>query len=219
MKTIALILIVLTAATAGHTQSVNWNTIHDRPNQIRIGTGYDYGVSMQIGYSRAFTLLRPLQLDLDVTLPTGGDVVDDLKTSLGAQVEVIAQGPLSATIRVASLFRRYESALVRSVSFGSDMGIVAGYYGAWWHAAGEFGFDKAIATHIRQTDISRPYAPPMHAAWYVPTGGHYYYGVQTGATVADAVDIGLRAGATNAQFDDENAALPYYLQLTVGTRF
>jgi hypothetical protein len=61
--------------------------------------------------------------------------------------------------------------------------------------------------------------PDIKDGWYVPTGGHYYYGVQGGKTLGETLDLNLRLGATSAQFHDEDALIPYYLQLGMGVRF
>ncbi len=220
MKTIAIILLATAMTTMARAQSINWQTINfDRPNAVRVGGGYDYGAVYQVGYSRAFDLIRPTILEFDAYVPTGTDLLDDFKLRLGAQVRALEYHGFAATARVASLFRRFENSLIRSVSFGSDLAAVAGYYQSWWYAAGVFGFDKAISTHIHQTDFGREYFPPITQGWYVPTGGHFYYGAEAGMTIADYVDVTARAGKTTAQFSDEDAVVPYYVQLEVGTRF
>jgi hypothetical protein len=138
---------------------------------------------------------------------------------LGGQVEVVEIDGFSATIKIYSNFRRYQTQLVRIVSFGSDFALLAGYYSATWYAAGELGFDKAIATQLKHSDIMRMNFPGIRDGWYVPTGGNWYYGVQGGKTIGEILEVSLRLGATNAQFDDENAAMPVYLQLGVGVKF
>jgi hypothetical protein len=97
--------------------------------------------------------------------------------------------------------------------------VLAGYYKPTWHAAGEFGFDKSITSHLKHSDIMRTNYPEIRDGWYIPSGGHYYYGIQAGKSLGEYLDLSLRLGATNAQDDDENAVLPYYLQLGLGIKF
>ena len=134
-------------------------------------------------------------------------------------MEIVQIGGFSATIKAFSNLRRYQTNLVRIVSFGSDFGVLAGYYRPTWYAAGEFGFDKAIATNLKNSDIMKASFPAIRDGWYVPTGGHFYYGIQAGKTIGESFDLSLRLGATKAQSDDENAVLPYYVQLGLGMRF
>jgi hypothetical protein len=70
-----------------------------------------------------------------------------------------------------------------------------------------------------QDDVMRSYFPRIRDGWYIPSGGHFYYGIQAGKTIGDRLDLTLRAGATNAQHNDEQAVVPYYLQLGLGIRF
>jgi hypothetical protein len=219
-KLFAVTLILLAVAEAGMSQNINWRSLgEDQRNIIQLNFGYDYGVTAQAGYGRTFTFIRPVVVGLDFSMPMGQNLVDDFKVKLGAQIEVVEMGGFSATLRINSIFRRYENELVRIVSFGSDLGLVAGYYSRTWHAAGEFGFDKSIVSHLKHSDIMRSYYPRIRDGWYIPSGGHFYYGIQAGKTLGENLDLTLRVGATNAQHSDEEAAVPYYLQLGLGMRF
>lgn len=222
IKTFVVVMMLLVSLPeSGFSQSINWRALHeDQRNIIDLNVGYEYGATAQLGYGRAFVLLgRPALLDLEYSFPMGRVVLDDFKVKLGGQVEILQLGGFSATARIQSIFRRYENAMVRIVSFGSDFAAVAGYYRPTWHAAGEFGFDKSITSHLKHSDVMRQYYPSIKDGWYIPSGGNYYYGIQVGKTLGESLDLSLRLGATNAQFDDENAVLPYYAQLGLGIRF
>jgi len=134
-------------------------------------------------------------------------------------MELVGIGGFSATIKIASIFRRYQTELVRIESFGSDFGLLAGFYEPTWSVAGEFGFDKSITSHLTHSDIMRAMFPGIKDGWYVPTGGHYYYGIQASKTIGESFDLSLRVGATRAQDNDENAVVPLYGQLALGMRF
>ncbi len=218
--TLAILAFVLAMVEAGHSQNVNWRALsEDKPNVVQLNAGYDFGTTVRAGYSRSIALIRPVVVGVDFSLPMGSDLTDDFKVNLGGQMEVLEAEGFSATIKIASIFRRYQSDLVRMVGFGSDLGVVAGYYHPSWYAAGEFGFDKAITSYLKHSDIMRDVYPAITDAWYVPTGGHFYYGIQGGASIGELIDLTVRAGATRAQFNDENAAIPFYFQFGVGTRF
>lgn len=219
-KLVAMMIMIIAVAEVSHSQDVNWRSLReDQRNIIRFNVGFDYGVTAQVGYSRSFTLIRPVLLGLDYSFPMGSVLLDDFKVRLGGQVEVVQIGGFSATVRILSNFRRYQNSLVRILSFGSDFAAVAGYYEPTWHAAGEFGFDKSIVSEFKHSDVMKANFPAIRDGWYIPTGGHYYYGIQTGKTIGETFDLSLRLGATSAQFDDENAVLPYYLQIGLGMRF
>lgn len=218
-RTIAVAIIVLALTEVGYTQNINWKSLHDdQRNVVQFNAGYDFGVTAQLGYARYFTFLRPVVVQVDYSFPMGRDILDDFKVRLGGQMEVLDVGGFSATIRILSDFRRYQNELVRIVSFGSDFALVAGYYNPSWYAAGEFGFDKSITSNLIHSDIMKSFFPGIRDGWYIPTGGHFYYGVQAGKSIGERFDVTLRLGATKSQFDDEEAMLPYYLQLGVGVR-
>lgn len=221
MKKIMMAVVILAAAVDfGYSQTVNWRSLSkDQQNIVQFNAGIDYGVTAQIGYSRAFTLIRPILFGLDYSMPMGRNIFDDFKIRLGAQIELFEVGGFSITGRILSNFRRYENAMVRIVSFGSDFGVLAGYYCPSWYAAGELGFDKAITSNLKHSDIMKASFPAITDGWYIPTGGNYYYGIQGGKSLGESLDISLRLGVTNAQADDRNAILPVYLQLGLGVKF
>ncbi|PLX33243.1 MAG: hypothetical protein C0600_00840 [Ignavibacteria bacterium] len=222
MKTLIIALVILAAAAqSGYSQDVNWRTLQmDRPNRLQLNIGYDYAAVTQLSYSRAFDLSRPVVVGLHCSLPMGSQVVDDFVLRLGAQVEVARWRGFSATFKAASNFRRYQNDLVRMLSFGAEFSALIGYYDTDWHAAVELGFDKAVATRLTHSDVMKEYGyAGVRDGWYVPTGGNFSYGIQAGKTIGDYAEVTLRLGMTDAQFDDEDAMLPYYLQLGFGMPF
>ena len=221
MKNLVKVLLVAIAlAEVGYSQNINWRSLHeDRSNGLQLNFGYDYGVTAQLGYSRAFTLIRPVVVGLDFSVPMGDVLLDDFKARIGGQVEIVQAGAFSATVKVAGNFRRYRTQLVRIVSFGSDFATVVGYYKSTWYVAGEFGFDKAVTSHLKHSDIMRASYPAIRDGWYVPTGGNFYYGIQGGKTIGETLELTLRMGGTRAQMHDEGAVLPYYAQLGLGVKF
>lgn len=222
MKTIYITLVIfITAAGAGFAQNVNWKAEGgDIPNQVQMNFGFDYAATTSIGYSRGFTLGRPVVAGAQVSFPMGNRVLDDFTIRLGAQVEVLEWRGFTVAAKIGSNFRRFQNELVRIASFGADLSAVAGYYDPSWYAAAEFGFDKAVATQFAHSDAMKENGfPGIRDGWYVPTGGNFHYGIQAGVTLSRFTDLSLRLGATDAQFDNVDAMLPYYLQLGFGVKF
>jgi hypothetical protein len=217
---IAAVVAIIVVSDISVSQNINWRALReDQQNLLQFNFGYDYGVTTQMGYARTFRMIRPAMVGLDFSFPMGNNLFDDFKVRLGGQVEVLEIGGFSATVRIASVFRRYQTPLVSIASFGSDFAVVAGYYSPTWSVGGEFGFDKSITSRLKHSEIMKESFPGIRDGWYVPTGGHFYYGIQGGKTLGETLDLSLRVGATNAQADDENAAIPYYLQMGLGVRF
>lgn len=221
MKTaITILMITMAVSEFSASQNVNWRSLRDDQNNlVQFNFGYDYGVTAGMGYARTFSAIRPVLLGLDISLPMGNNLSDDFKVRLGGQIEIVEIAGFAATVRVASVFRKYHNDFVNIASFGSDFGIVAGYSAPTWSIGGEFGFDKAITSHLKHAAIMKEMFPDIKDGWYVPTGGNYYYGLAAGKTLGETYDLSLRLGATRAQGNDENAILPMYLQLGLGARF
>ena len=215
-----IILVSMALAESGLSQNINCRSLgDDQRNVIQLHFGYDFGVTAQLGYNRSFNLIRPVVVGLDYSLPMGNVLLDDFKVRLGGQMEIVQIGGFSTTIKIFSNFRRYQNSLVRIVSFGSDFAVLAGYYRPTWYAAGELGFDKSIATNLKNSVIMKAEYPAIRDGWYVPTGGNFYYGIQGGKTLGESLELSLRLGATSAQFHDQDAVLPYYVQVGLGMRF
>jgi hypothetical protein len=221
MKTLAaLMALVLGIAAVSYSQNINWRSLRDdQSNVVRLTVGYDFGATAQLGYSRSFNIGKPVVVGLDCSVPMGSDALDDFKIVLGGQIELVQIDGFSATITLSSIFRRFQSQLVRIESFGSDFGILAGYYVPTWFVAGEFGFDKSITSHLTHSDVMRAVFPGIKDGWYLPSGGNYYYGIQAGKTLGESFELSLRVGRTDAQGNDENAVVPLYLRLGFNVKF
>lgn len=214
------IAVTMILVDTGHSQNVNWRSLRDdQRNVVQFSAGYDYGATAQFGYSRTLNIFTPALVGVEYSMPMGSDLFDDFKVLLEGRIEIVEIAGFSATMKIASVFRRYQTDLVRIESFGSDFGILVGYCRPTWAVAGEWGFDKAITTHVTHSQTMKAVYPAIRDGWYVPTGGHHYYGVHASKTIGESVDLALRLGFTNAQENDADAVLPLYLQVGLGVRF
>lgn len=209
---------VIAIACVGHlsSQNLNWSIIQeDHQNLIYVNFGYDFGMTAQVGYGRIIHAFRPIVLTADYSFPMGENLFDDFKTKLGGQISVLEKNNFILSAKVYGIFRRHQTSLVRMASFGSELAALAGYYKSTWHVAGEFGFDKSTITNLKHSEITRENYPSVTDGWYIPSGGHFFYGIQGSMALGKSKDleISVRVGATNAQSKDENAILPYYTQL------
>ncbi len=220
MKNGIIAVIALMSLTASlNAQNINWQAFNGGQNQIAyVQAGWDYGLGAGLGYGFKFDTRLPVLANIEYSFPAGERLFDDFKIRLGGQVEVLHSGSFSATIKAYCPFRRYENRLVRMESFGSEFSGVFGFYRSRWFVAGEFGFDKAIATHIHHTGYSREIYPDAVDGWYVPTGGNYFYGLQGGLSFGGS-DITLKAGRLNTQNWNTTPFVPFYAQVGYTRRF
>ena len=220
MKTCILSAIVLLGlAASAPAQTINWQAF--QPGQKHLAylqAGWDYGLTMGLGYGQKFNLGLPVLANLEYSFPAGEHLFDDFKVRLGGQVEVLHSGSFAATAKVYSPFRRYENSQVRFVSFGGEFSAVAGFYRPKWFVAGEFGFDKAIATHIQHKPAGRENYPGAQDGWYVPTGGNFCYGLQAGFSFRRS-DITVKAGRLATQDWNTTPLIPLFAQVSYARRF
>jgi hypothetical protein len=211
-----LCLGIISIATA---QNVNWRAFKTEQNHlVHVQTGWDYGLTLGLGYGYKFKTRLPILANIAFSAPAGENLLDDFKTRIGAQLEVFNNGPFSATAKVYSPFRRFENSLVTMTSFGSEFSGVLGYYKSRWFVSGEFGFDKAIATQIKHSELARENYPDIQNGWYVPTAGNYFYGIQTGISFRGN-DLHVKAGKVVSQGFKTAPFIPFFVQLGYNRRF
>jgi hypothetical protein len=214
-----IIAIALMTCNAASAQNINWKSFSENQKQLfNVNAGYDYSFGYGFSYGLKLKTKLPLLISIDYSAPFGENLFDDFKTKLGGQMEAFRKNNFSVSIKAYGIFRRHETSLVRLINFGSEFSAVAGYYKEKWYVAGEFGFDKAIITQIKNSPILKEYYPGIQDGWYIPTGGNFFYGLQAGYSFGKS-DVSIKIGKTITQDFKTTAAMPVYLQLGLSRRF
>jgi hypothetical protein len=214
-----IVLAVLFISKTSQAQQVNWrNLTSDKSHLINVYTGWDYGTVAGIGYGQKLNTTLPIVLNMEYSSAFGKKIFDDFKIKLGGQAEVLKLNNFSASVKAYGIFRRYENELVRLLNFGSEFAANIGYYKTKWYVAGEFGFDKAIVTHIKNSEEMKSNYPGSQDGWYVPTGGNFFYGVISGYSF-NSNDVYVKIGKTVTQDFTTTATVPVYLQIGYNRRF
>jgi hypothetical protein len=215
MKRILLILIIMSLfGNVGTAQDINWKNINNEYRHIlNINAGIDYGFAYGIGYSYKTKIKFPLLLNVEYTSASGKNLFDDFKTKTGLKINWYKTGSFYFSSKIQGVFRRQETALVRLLNFGSDLSGSAGYYRPRWFGAFEFGFDKAIITHFKNSAFAKQNFPGIKDGWYEPTtGGNFYYGIQAGFS-EKTIDVYLNLGKIINQDFKSKPTIPVYAQL------
>ncbi len=203
-----------------HSQNINWTAGSELPKQMIYNNfGYDFGMTIQLGYASRLNTKRPILLAADLSLPMGKNSVDDFKLRVGGQVLLHRRNDFSLSAKAYGSLRRHETTLVRMHSFGSEIGLLFGYNQPSWHLAAEAGFDKSIITHLEHSARLQENYKDISNGWFIPSGGNFYYGFQASRKMGKRFELSLRLGATRAQKKDENALLPYYGQIALAYSF
>lgn len=202
-----------------HAQIINWENIN-KNNMISTGVGIEYGSVYNVGYGhKLYTGKIPLILNAEISIPFGEKKVDDYKTKIGGIVRVLKINNIDLGIKVQGIFRVYNNDFVRILNFGSDLSTTIGYYRPKWFVAAEAGFDKAIVSHFKHTDLYRSNFPEVVDGWYEPsTGGNFYCGLQTGYSFKKH-DIMFKIGKLITQDFETTPIIPFYLQLEYNYKF
>lgn len=212
-------LLLLGALQITCAQSINWRAFKtEQHHLVYLHTGWDYGLTLGAGYGHKFNTRWPILANVAFSAPAGENIFDDFKTKIGAQVEVARVGGFSATVKAYCPIRRYENTRVKLFNFGSEFSGVLGFYRSRWFVAGEFGFDKAIATHIQHTERAEESYPGIQSGWYVPTGGNYFYGLQAGFSFRGN-DLTLKAGKLVSQGFKTMPFIPMFAEVGYSRRF
>lgn len=214
------VLICLVAASNANAQTINWKTIQtENRHMLNINLGVEYGLIYGIGYGYHIKSDFPIILNLEYSFPSGNNLTDDFKTKIGGKILLYQIRNFHFSANIQGVFRKYENEFVRIVNFGSDFSGMVGYYNTKWFVSGEFGFDKAIVTNFKHSDLYEEYFPNVSNGWYQPaTGGNFYYGVQTGISIKNC-DVYLKGGSLIAQDFKTKPSFPYYTQLGFNIKF
>ncbi len=200
-------------------QVINWENINQN-NIINTGLGIEYGSIYGFAYGHKVEVGKfPVVLNAEISVPFGEKKTDDFKTRIGGTIRVFKFKNINIALKLSGIFRVYNNDYVRILNFGSDFSTTIGYYKAKWFAAAECGFDKAIVSHFKHTDLYKSNFPEVVDGWYEPsTGGNFYYGLQCGYSFKKH-DITLKAGKIVTQDFKTTPLIPFYFQLGYNYKF
>ncbi|ATL49358.1 hypothetical protein COR50_20460 [Chitinophaga caeni] len=201
-------------------QTVNWKNMENTAHMITLGLGWDYSLSYNIGYAyHPAAVKMPLVINANFSMPSGEKLLDDFKLKLGGQIVLLNHSNFKGGISLNGIYRRFENPLTRLLNFGAEMKGRFGYYKNGWFVAGELGFDKAVITHFKHSDLyKQDIYEGVRDGWYNPaTGGNFLYGLQAGYSFNKS-DITLDLGKITTQDFKTTPRIPYYLALSFNLR-
>lgn len=200
-------------------QVINWENL-SQDNIANINIGTEYGVITGLGYGYKMSDSRfPYLLSTEVSFPLGEKKLDDFKVKLGGQIRMLELNHINLSIKMQGVFRVYNNDFVKISNFGSDFSTTIGYYKQKWFTAAEFGFDKAIVSHYKHTDLYKSNYPDVKDGWYEPsTGGNYYYNVKGGYSFGKN-DVTLSVGKIISQDFKTAPLFPIFTQLGYNRKF
>ncbi len=219
--TLRLLVAFTVSALAARDAAAQWNAGRsgaDR-NQVYTTFALDPALVASAGYVRIVPLLgREWQLGLEAGVAGPDYDSRDFRARAQVRTTVLHWRSLRLVGSATFIARGTENAIYRGFNFGADFTGTAGVYRQGWFLAGEFGFDKAVITHVTHSDWYRQtvYADAKDG-WYLTGGGTFHYGV-TGGVALGRTELMVRAGRLTTE--DFNELQPnVYASVGLGVRF
>jgi hypothetical protein len=214
-------LVVTLSALGVGDLSAQWNVARFEPGAQHAYTtfGLDPAVVTSLGYGGVASVKgHAFQLGGEVGVAVAHMDARDFRVRLGARTSVARWRSLHVTGSVMAVARGTENSIYRGFGFGADVTGTAGVYRSRWFAAGEFGKDKAVITHITHSDWYRTYFyPEARDGWYLDAGGTFHYGVTSGITLGRTEVVGRFGWLKTEDFND--VLPPMYACVGVGFSF
>lgn len=201
--------------------NATWNVARFEPGQNRAYTtfGLDPALVTSAGYGRVVPLFaHPFLLAAEAGVVDAGLDAGDFRARLGAHTSLVRWRSLRLAGSATFVTRGTSNSIYRGINFGSDFTGTAGVYRPRWFAAGEFGFDKAIITHVTHSDWYRRYFyADAKDGWYLDAGGTFHYGL-VGGISAGRTELSARCGFLRTE-DWNDLVPPLYASLGVAFGF
>jgi len=184
--TLGILLSTLVAQDA----TAQWNVARFGAEKNRAYTtiGLDPAIITSVGFASVGSLVdHDLQIAAEVGVVTAKLDTRDFRTKLGIQTSLVRWRSVNLTGSATFITRGTDNSIYRGFNFGADFTAGLGVYRPRWFAAGDFGKDKAIITHVTHSDWYRThFYPDAKDGWYLDAGGTYHYGLVSGFTVRKA---------------------------------
>jgi hypothetical protein len=212
---------LLLSALVANDTAAQWNLARFDAGRNRVYTsvGLDPAVITTVGYARVVPVAgHDFQLAGDVGVVSAGVDARDFRARVDLQSAVLQWRSLRLAGSATFITRGTENSIYRGINLGADITGTAGVYRPRWFAAGQFGKDKAIITHVTHTDYYRDFFyADAKDGWYLDAGGTFHYGVVAGVALGNAELVG-RAGFLRTE-DFNDLTPPMYLSLGLGFAF
>lgn len=212
--------IVLSAVV---TQDANgqWNVARfgTEPNRVYTTFGLDPAFVGSLGYGRVVPVQgHNVLLTGDLGVVTASMDARDFRARVGAQGSLLQWRSVHLTGSATVIARGTENSVYKGFNWGADVTGGVGVYRPAWFAAGEFGRDKSIITHVTHSDWYRENIyPEAKDGWYLDAGGTYHYGVSSGVSLGRTELVG-RAGWVRTEKGND-VMVPMYVSVGVGLKY
>jgi hypothetical protein len=219
--TLRFVVALVLSALAAREVAAQWNAARSgaERNQLYTTFGLDPALVASVGYQRTIPVFKQ---NVWVAVEAGVVAPDfdarDFRTRVQIRTTLAHWQSVHLLVSAAFLTRGTENSVHRAFNFGADVTGTLGVYRPSWFVAGEFGFDKAVITHITHTDWYRTYFyPEAKDGWYLNAGGTHHYGASAGVAIG-ALELSAKGGWRMTE-DFNQLTPPLYASVGLGVRF
>lgn len=212
-----LLLFSASIATGAWSQALNFaQTPSPSGNVISLNLGFDHAFQATVGFAHQFKTVRPLVVGTEFSLPSGNTLLDDWRWKTGAQYNFLQSGNFRLTGKAQLVFRKRKTDYVNHFGWGTDLGLIGGWYREKFFLAAETGYDRTWFSHIRHDQPYLEQFPEAVSGWYQSKAANVYVGIQGGYSW-QRLDINLRLGRTFRPNGSANL-VPLYAMLGANIR-
>ena len=188
-------------------------------NRVYATFGVDPAFIGTLGLAHVVSLARhPLQLNAEGGIVVTKPGMRDFRARIGTQTSLMRWRSVGITGAAAFITRGTENSVYQGFDFGADLSAALGVYRPRWFAAGEYGKDKAIITHLTHSEWYRTnFYAGARDGWYLDAGGTYHYGVAGGITLG-SMEMAARVGLLRTERFN-TLAVPIYASIGLGFGF
>ena len=222
MKRIASITLGIMASAFGARDAAGqWNVARfgAEPNRVYTSFGLDPALVTSLGYGRVVPVNgHTFLVTSDLGVVSAKMDARDFRARVGVQTSLARWRSVHLTGSASAIARGTQNSIYRGFNWGADLTGGVGVYRPRWFAAGEFGKDKAIITHVTHTAWYREHVyKDARDGWYLDAGGTYHYGLASGVSLGQTEVSGRFGWLTTEDFNDMMP--PMYATLGVSLKY
>lgn len=214
-----IIALVFSLVTCANGQVNNWAKLDSSKHIATLYSGLDYGFVYGLHYGKIVKNNSILWVPfVNVSLPLGGDVVDDYKLKVGTALKVLQRKNWIVSLEISIINRQNKNPFVIMQSLGFESGLQFGYYKQKWFVNLNLSTDNSLTTHLKHTDAYKGNYSEVADGWYQNTANNISFGSNIGYSFKK-LDITFSSGLIRTDGLHAKPYLPFYGKIGFNYRF
>ncbi len=218
-----LLAVILTLMCIHFSYSQNILNIEERNKTVYSKFGIEPTYVLAVGYMHSFSLEkinRKFVLFGEMSSPTKLFGVKNYEAKLGGMINLIEHKGFGINYHLNFSTGHVETKNFDSQKMAFANKLFLGYFKRKWYITITGEYEKIYANKIVHSEYYRDFIfPEAKDGWYNGAGGNFQFGIETGITIKEYLDIQLEIKMpVSEKFDSYNGS-PAHLNLLLGYRF